>query len=106
MATEQRMPHNGSLLKKHIYNSGNTATGISRKMGYTKSLVSRLFDTCSLRTHIWWELGLILNQNIFAEFAEQFPVKYISRREKEIEAELSDMRKELEVYKRILDKKT
>ena len=106
METEQKMPHNGLLLKNYARYSGKSATELSSEMGYTRSLISRLFNTFSIRTHIWWNLGLVLNRNIFAELAEEFPVKHISRREKEIEAELSDMRKELEIYRRILDKKS
>ena len=99
------MPHNGSLLKKYITESGGRVTVLSKKMGYSSPLLMRLFNTLSIRTHIWWGLGLLINRNIFAELGEIYPVKYKSKREEQLEAELKDVKKELEIYRRILDKR-
>jgi hypothetical protein len=41
---------------------------------------------------------------IIAKFVEIFPVKYKSKREQQLEVE--DAKKELEIYRRILDKKS
>ena len=102
--TMNEMPHNGSRLEKYIKKSGKMATVVSKQMGYSAPLLWRMFDTPSIRTHIWWKLGIILNRNIFAEFAEIFPVKYKSEREQQLEDELKEVKKELEIYRRILDK--
>jgi len=102
--TSNNMPHNGGRLEKYIKESGKQPTVLSKKMGYSSPLLIRLFNTPSIRTHIWWELGLLINRNIFAEFAEIYPVKYKSKREQELETELEDVKKELEIYRRILDK--
>ena len=103
-STSKNMPHNGDLLKKYTKESGETKIILSRKMGYSDSMLSRLTETYSIRTHIWWELGLVINRNLFAEFAERFPVKYKSAREMEIETELEKVKTELEIYKRIVGK--
>ena len=117
MGTEiqNEMPHNGDLLEKYVKKSGFKTAPLSRKMNYSESLLRRLWNTPSLRTHIWWKLGLAINHNIFADFAAIFPVKYKTAREHELEAELNevrknleaelyDVKKELEVYRRIFDK--
>ena len=105
------MPHNGNQLKKYIKESGKKITLLSRDMGYAFPALTQMVSTQSIRTHIWWELGLLINRNIFAEFGEMFPVEYKSKREqqleaekKELETELADVKKELEIYRRILDK--
>ena len=109
--TTNEMPHNGNRLRKYIKESGKRITRLSKDMGYAFPALTRMCDTESVRTHIWWELGLRINRNIFAEFGEIFPVEYKSKREqkleaekKELEAELADVKKELEIYRRILDK--
>lgn len=101
---KEAMPHNGFLLKKYINDSGQTITALAKEMDSSISVVLRQYKTYSLRTHVWWKLGLALNRNIFAELAEYFPIKYKTRREQELEVELEDIRKELEIYKRIIDK--
>ena len=98
------MPHNGNQLKKYIKESGKKITLLSRDMGYAFPALTQMVSTQSIRTHIWWELGLLINRNIFAEFGEMFPVEYKSKREQQLEAELTDVKKELEIYRRILDK--
>ena len=98
------MPHNGNQLKKYIKESGKKITLLSRDMGYAFPALTQMVSTQSIRTHIWWELGLLINRNIFAEFGEMFPVEYKSKREQQLEAELADVKKELEIYRRILDK--
>ena len=114
--TINEMPHNGNKLENYIRESGKRPTVLSREMGYSSPLLMRFFNTPSIRTHIWWKLGLLIDRNIFAEFAEIYPVKYKSKREeqleteladvkKELEAELADVKKELEIYKRIYDKR-
>ena len=103
--TTNEMPHNGEQLERYIKESGKRATVLSKNMGYSSPLLMRLFNTPSIRTHVWWKLGLLINRNIFAEFAEIYPVKYKSKREQQLEAELEDVKKELEIYRRILDKR-
>ena len=102
--TTNEMPHNGNRLRKYIKESGKRITRLSKDMGYAFPALTRMCDTESVRTHIWWELGLRINRNIFAEFGEIFPVEYKSKREQKLEAELADVKKELEIYRRILDK--
>ena len=102
--TTNEMPHNGSRLKRYLRDADKKSTVVSKQMGYSAPLLMRLFDTPSIRTHIWWQLGIILDRNLFAEFAEIFPVKYKSEREQQLEDELKDVKKELEIYRRILDK--
>ena len=100
-----KMPHNGSLLEKYVAQSGKRVTFLSKDMGYSAQMLMRLFDTPSIRTHVWWELGLLIDRNIFAELGERYPVKYKSKREEQLEAELEDVKRELEIYRRILDKR-
>ncbi len=105
ITNEEKMPHNGSLLKKYISNSEQTITALAKKMDSSQSVISRQYNTSSLRTHVWWRLGIAINRNIFAELAEHFPIQHKTKREQELEAELKDVRKELEIYKKIMDKK-
>jgi hypothetical protein len=105
VTNKEKMPHNGGLLEKYVNESGKSRSEISLKMGYSRSLLSQLYDTPSIRMHIWWGLGLVINRNIFGELAERFPVEYKSKRERELEAELEDVQKELQIYKRIMDRK-
>ena len=103
--TANEMPHNGYRLENYVRKSGKKSTALSQEMGYSPPLLMRLFNTPSLRTHIWWKLGLLIDRNIFAEFAEIYPVKYKSKREEQLEIELADVKKELEIYRRIHDKR-
>ena len=106
MATEEnKMPHNGSLLKKYVNNSGKQVATFISQLGTKRCSLIDLYRTPSLRTHIWWEVGFVLNRNIFGEFAERYPIPYQTKREKELEIELADLKKELEIYKRIVEKK-
>ena len=113
--SRKKMPHNGNLLNKYIIESGKSAAMISREMGYSNSLVYHLLPTESLKMQVFWRLGLVMNRNVLAEIAEDFPVEHRSKRElkleseierlkKEFEKELNDVKKELEVYRRLFDK--
>ena len=120
--TTTNMPHNGGLLEKFINESEQRVTTLSHKMGYTRAVLPRLYNTPSMRTHIWWQLGLAVNRNLLAELAERFPIRYQTKRELELEKELIEekqisefklneakleldrVRLELEIYRRIVDK--
>ena len=99
----KNMPNNGNLLKRYLNDSNAQTARLTRKMGYSSMTLYRLMETYSIKTHYWWELGLALNRNIFAELGERFPVDYKTKRERELEAELSDVKKEVEIYKSILN---
>ena len=100
-----KMPHNGGMLERIVKQSGKTSGKLSRQMGYSESLLRHLYDTPSIRTHIWWEVGIATGQNIFAQFAERFPIKHKSKREKELETELEKVKVELEIYRRIVERR-
>ena len=102
--TTGEMPHNGNLLEQYVKTSGSKVTQLSREMGYSSPLLMRLYKTPSIRTHIWWKLGLLINRNIFADFADIFPIEHKSKRIEQLEAELADAKKELEIYRRIVGK--
>ena len=106
MATqENKMPHNGSLLEKYVRDSGLQVTAITKHLQSKRTTLNDFYLTPSLRMHLWWEMGLILNRNVFGDFAERFPIPYRTKRELELEEEVKNLRMELEIYKRIMDKK-
>ena len=105
LGQDAKMPHNGGMLERIVEQSGKSSGKLSQQMGYSESLLRHLYDTPSIRTHIWWELGAVTGQNLFVQFVERFPIKYQTKRELELEAELEKVKAELEIYRRIVERR-
>ena len=102
---DTKMPHNGSLLEKYVNESGLGTAAITKHMRSKRTTLKDLYFTPSLRMHIWWDVGVAINQNLFGDFAERFPIPYHTKRELELEEEVKNIRMELEIYKRIVEKR-
>ena len=105
------MPHNGNLLTNYVLNNKINRADLARKMNRSNTSIYQYAESPSLQMGILWKISLILNHNFIAELGEKLPVKYVTAREKELQAQLETLQKELDrlnielsVYKNIMVK--
>lgn len=101
----QPMPHAGRMLQRVMKQKmiGNTEMG--RKLGIAASGLNQYFRQPTLHAALLWKLGEILEYNFFAELAKEFPLQTPTAKELELQQQLADLKKENEIYQKILSGK-
>jgi transcriptional regulator with XRE-family HTH domain len=94
------MPHAGNLLYKIMLEKRVSQAALARGLNVSDTGVLRYLQQPSLHAAILWKEGKILNHNFFEELSALHPVK---KSNAEKEQELADLKKELEIYKRIVE---
>ena len=96
------MPHLGNLLAQVMKQRMMTVTELARKMNLATSGINQYTKQPTLHAALLWKLGEVLNYNFFAVLAREFPLDNVSERELELQQQLADVKKENELYQKIL----
>ena len=96
------MPHLGNLLAQVMKQRMITVTELARKMNLATSGINQYTKQPTLHAALLWKLGEVLNYNFFAVLARDFPLDNVSDRELELQQQLTDVKKENELYQKIL----
>ena len=96
------MPHLGNLLAQVMKQRMITVTELARKMNLATSGINQYTKQPTLHAALLWKLGEVLNYNFFAVLAREFPLDNVSDRELELQQQLTDVKKENELYQKIL----
>lgn len=96
------MPHMGNLLKQVMKQRMLTVTEMAGKMNLATSGINQYCKLPSLHAALLWKLGEVLDYNFFAVLARDFPVNNVSDKERELQQQLTDLKKENEIYQKIL----
>jgi len=124
MAKEKtlKQPHIGALLKTRIKERGFSDRQVADGLNRTTSTINAYYDYETVQALTLWKIGETINYNILAELGELHSVPYAytelekmkAALEKTIETQqtqlsqqrqqISDLEKELAIYKRIVHK--
>ena len=99
------MPHTGKLLADVMKQRAVTKTELGRRMNLAVSGINQYTKQTSLHAALLWKLGEVLNYNFFAVLAREFPVNDVSDKERDLQQQLTDVKKENELYQKILSGK-
>jgi plasmid maintenance system antidote protein VapI len=96
------IPHNGQLLAQVMNQRMMTVPKLARKMGIAPNGIRQYCKLPSLHAALLWKLGEILQYNFFAVLSTAFPLQSPSEKELELQQQLTDLKKENELYKNLL----
>ena len=96
------MPHAGNLLARVMKQRILTKTALAQKMGVVSGGINQYCKQSTLHAALLWKLGEVLEYNFFAELARAFPVNNVSEQELALQQQISDLKKENELYQKIL----
>ncbi len=102
-------PHIGEWVKKVIADKKMTQADVARKMQITPTSLANYFKQPSLQFRILWDLGLALEYDFLTELTNYYPSTFTFNNKSKIITELSektqlisDLQKEIEIYKSAL----
>jgi len=103
--TGKPMPHAGRLLAQVMKQSLMTNTKVAQRLGIAPSGVNQYCKQPTLHAALLWKLGEILEYDFFAALSREFPLQAPSEKEKELQQQITDLKKENEIYQKILSGK-
>ncbi len=117
--TQKKMPHLGSLMDQKIYETHNTRNSIGKLIGKSHLTVFGYTKEASLQCRILWDLSQALNFDFFEHLSKcldlngKFEDENINTEKNiskdtaiaNLQQEISDLQKELAIYKEIVFKK-
>ena len=105
------MPHMGRMLADHFTTLPLNRKQLAGRFKMWDTSLMRYLGRETFQVKMLWKLSLDLNRNFLAELGEKLPVEHITAREKELEAQVATLQKDMEklnieltVYKNIMAK--
>ena len=100
--TGKPMPHAGRLLAQAMKQRLMTNTKVAQRLGIAPSGVNQYCKQPTLHAALLWKVGEILEYDFFAALSKEFPVHTPSDKELELQQQITDLKKENEIYQKIL----
>lgn len=100
--TGNTMPHIGNLLAQVVKQQMITHKELAQKLGIHPSGINLYIKQPSMHAALLWKIGEVLEYNFFAVLAREFPVDNVSNKEHDLQQQLADVKKENELYQKIL----
>lgn len=110
---EHPYPHIGNMLSTILERRRLPKAWLARQLDVTGPGVLRYTEHPSIQVGILWKAGIALEHNFFEELSEQFPYRNVAQEDASKESEeiaalkshISDLEKELAIYKEIVYRK-
>lgn len=97
-------PHVGKMIGEYLRKHNIINATVARRIGIAPNGIGYYLEQESLQLGIIWKVGIAVGHDFLAEIAAMHPYKMPSERELQLESEIEDLKKELEIYKRIVGK--
>ncbi len=106
------LPHMGSLIKQRILEKKLTFAEVCRRINIKQPVMNGYFEQPSLQTKIIWKISIAIEHNLFADLIEKLPPAIQNANNTSFqqtiklqEEEIKDLKKEIVIYKEILNNK-
>jgi len=96
------MPHNGELLMQQMKEKHYSQSDLARALNTQLVTIYRMVKRQSIGTDYLWKLGELMNVNFFSILAQSHPANTLTPKEIELEKQVSDLQKEVAIYKELL----
>ncbi|WP_264522247.1 helix-turn-helix domain-containing protein [Flavobacterium sp. N1994] len=111
-----QLPHMGTFIKNRIDEHNIRYSEIARRMNIHQSTINGYFIQETLQTRTLWKLSHALGYNLFTDLIQQLPEELqqtnktsfqqqIQEQIQEQQQEIEALKKELAIYKEILNKR-
>lgn len=107
-----KLPHMGNFIKNKIKEQQISFAEVSRRMNIKQPTINGYFIQETLQTRTIWKLTQALNYNLFTDLIQLLPEELQNTNktsfQQTIQAqqqEITDLKKEIAIYKEILNKK-
>jgi len=104
----ENMPHVGNFINYYIVNQKLSKAQLARDLDVGNSTLNQYFKNESLQIAILWKISKLLNHNFVAQLAEYLYLPYTTKKQQQLEEEITTLHKkietlqiELDVYKKI-----
>lgn len=102
-------PHIGALVRKAMVNKGVSQAELAKRMQVTSSSMAQYLRNSSLQFGILWNLGIALEHDFLSELVNYYPSTISLNEKSKLVAELkektekiTDLEKEIKIYKSAL----
>jgi transcriptional regulator with XRE-family HTH domain len=109
---EHQFPHIGNLIKDVLEMRGLTQSEVSRRIGVKPTTFYGYWFQESIQFGILWKIAIAVNYNFFADMVNNLPESVVKSKAsmydnilKQKDAEIEDLKKEVEIYKNLLIRK-
>ena len=110
--TPDKLPHMGTFIKNKIDERNITYAEIARRMNIHQSTIHGYFIQQTLQTRIIWKLSIAIEYNLFTDLIQFLPEALQNTNKTSFQQtilaqqqEINDLKKEITIYKEILNKK-
>ena len=99
------MPHVGNMLAQLIKQKHISKAELARKLNIHAGGINQYIKQSTLHAALLWKIGEILQYNFFDVLSKEFPVSTTSALEHDLQQQVTDLKKENELYQKILSGK-
>jgi len=104
MNENNKMPHNGQLLKRIMDERRYTQTNLGNEIGAQSVTIFRLLEKESISSEYLWKLSTAMNINLFTILAQKHPVNTPTDKELELQKQITELQMQVDIYKELLKK--
>ena len=98
----EKMPHNGNLVKQILFETRVTQSDLARGLQTSPVNITRLMDRNVLKTSHLWDISKVVRVNMFDKLGKIHPVQTPTPNEILLQQRVSDLEKEVAIYKDLL----
>ena len=99
------MPHVGGKLAQLLKQKRLSKAWLCRQLSVNSGAANQYIRQQSLHAALLWKLGQILDFDFFAWLSAEFPLQKASQQEHDLQQQINDLKKENELYQKILSGK-
>ncbi len=96
------LPHIGAKLKQLLKEKRLSNAWLCRQLNVNGTAANQYIRQQSMHAALMWKLGQVLDFDFFAWLSDEFPLHKTSLQEQELQQQLADLKKENEIYQKIL----
>jgi plasmid maintenance system antidote protein VapI len=96
------MPHCGKMIEQIMKENRFTKSNVANGLNISPISINRYIEQHSLQTGIVWKVSKVLGVNMFDAIAKAHPIAVSTNNELILQQRITDLEKELAIYKEIL----
>jgi hypothetical protein len=96
------LPHVGAKLKQLLKEKRLSNAWLCRQLNVNGTAANQYIRQQSMHAALMWKLGQVLDFNFFAWLSTEFPMESSTPLEQDLQQQIVDLKKENEIYQKIL----
>jgi plasmid maintenance system antidote protein VapI len=100
--TGKPMPHLGKMLEQKLTEKRISKAELARQLNVNGGSINQYIGQSTLHAALLWKIGQILEFDFFAALSAEFPKNVAAELEISLQQQLTDLKKENDLYQKIL----